>query len=44
MEMIRKENLEEIGSNSFSIGIYVGGETSNNTRKSAIANFNSLKK
>lgn len=43
MEMIRKENLEEIGSKSFSIGIYVGGETSNNTRKSAIANFNSLK-
>jgi hypothetical protein len=42
MEYIRRKNENELGKEPFSIGIWVGRETTPNTRKDAISKFNKL--
>jgi len=44
MEYLRKKNLKELGTKSFSIGIWLGGSTTPNTRKEAINTLNKLRK
>ena len=43
MEVIRDDNLDILGETSFTIGIFVGGATSYNTRQQAIENYKLLK-
>ncbi|MBW4670345.1 MAG: hypothetical protein KME60_23745 [Cyanomargarita calcarea GSE-NOS-MK-12-04C] len=42
MEHLRRQNENELGKEPFSIGIWVGRETTPNTRKDAISKFNRL--
>ena len=42
MEYLRRQNEKELGKEPFSIGIWVGGETTPNKRKDAISKFNKL--
>lgn len=44
MEYLRRKNIDELGSQEFSIGIWLGGTTTPNTRRDAINNFNKLRK
>ena len=44
MEVIRKNNIDLLGENSFSIGLWVGGSTTPNTREKAIPILNGLKR
>ena len=43
MEVIREENLNLLGETSFTIGIFVGGATSYNTKTQAVENYKLLK-
>ncbi len=43
MEVIREENLDILGETSFTIGIFVGGATSYNTKPQAVENYKLLK-
>lgn len=42
MDYLRQGNAAELGSDEFSIGIWLGGTTTPNTRKTAITTFNKL--
>jgi hypothetical protein len=42
-DLIRKENEESLGSNSISIGLWVGGSSTPNNHDNAVANHNRLK-
>ena len=44
MEYLRRKRSEELGRNSFSIGIWLGGTTSPNSRQSAIRSLQVLKR
>ena len=44
MESLRRQNAQELGINSFSIGIWLGGATSPNSRQDAIRSLRALKK
>ena len=44
MEYLRRQNSEELGSSSFSIGIWLGGATTPNRRQVAIRNLRVLNK
>ncbi len=44
MEVLRRKNSKELGSKEFSIGIWLGGSTTPNTRKEAINILNGLGK
>ena len=43
MEVIREENLDILGETNFTIGIFVGGATSYNTKTQAVENYKLLK-
>jgi hypothetical protein len=44
MEYLRRQYSRELGQEAFSIGIWLGGETTPNTRKDAIYSLNQLEK
>ncbi|MFG1495173.1 helicase-related protein [Saccharospirillum sp. HFRX-1] len=44
MEYIRRKNLAELGSSEISIGVWLGGDTTPNTRDEALTVFRSLAK
>lgn len=44
LESIRRENVSELGEKEISIGVWLGGETTPNSRKDAVVELRSLKK
>ncbi|MGH2496278.1 MAG: helicase-related protein [Ktedonobacteraceae bacterium] len=44
MEYLRRKNTKELGTKEFSIGIWLGGSTTPNTRQEAISILNGLRK
>lgn len=44
MEYLRRKNVHELGTKEFSIGIWLGGSTTPNTRQEAITILNGLRK
>lgn len=44
LESIRRENVRELGEKEISIGVWLGGETTPNSKRDAVAELRSLKK